>query len=86
MITFGRKLKHLRQKNHLTQKELGMAVGFPDSCADTWMNTLKGRERAKREALNIVGLGKRNDYTRQAHTLFDELRRIDEDAVRFWQS
>ena len=31
MITFGRKLKHLRQKNHLTQKELGMAVGFPDS-------------------------------------------------------
>ena len=22
MITFGRKLKHLRQKNHLTQKEL----------------------------------------------------------------
>lgn len=34
MITFGRKLKHLRQKNHLTQKELGMAVGFPDSCAN----------------------------------------------------
>lgn len=26
MITFGRKLKHLRQKNHLTQKELGIAV------------------------------------------------------------
>ena len=24
----------LRQKNHLTQKELGIAVGFPDSCAD----------------------------------------------------
>ena len=23
MITFGRKLNHLRQKNHLTQKELG---------------------------------------------------------------
>ena len=37
MITFGRKLKHLRQKNHLTQKELGMAVGFPDSCADVRM-------------------------------------------------
>ena len=27
MITFGRKLKHLRQKNHLTQKELGIAMG-----------------------------------------------------------
>ncbi len=30
MITFGRKLKHLRQKNHLTQKELGIAMGFPE--------------------------------------------------------
>ena len=30
MITFGRKLKYLRQKNHLTQKELGIAVGFPE--------------------------------------------------------
>ena len=27
----------------------------------------------------VFSLGKRNDYTRQAHTLFDELRRIDED-------
>ena len=26
MITFGRKLKHLRQKNHLTQKELGKSL------------------------------------------------------------
>ena len=34
MITFGRKLKHLRQKNHLTQKELGIAMGFPENCAD----------------------------------------------------
>lgn len=28
MITFGRKLKHLRQKNHLTQKELGIDLAF----------------------------------------------------------
>ena len=34
MITFGRKLKHLRQKNHLTQKEFGMALGFPEESAD----------------------------------------------------
>ena len=34
MITFGRKLKHLRQKNHLTQKELGIALGFPEDSAD----------------------------------------------------
>lgn len=34
MITFGRKLKCLRQKNHLTQKELGIALGFPEDSAD----------------------------------------------------
>ncbi len=34
MITFGKKLKHLRQKNHLTQKELGMAMGFPEDSTD----------------------------------------------------
>ena len=34
MITFGRKLKHLRQKNHLTQEELGIALGFPEDSAD----------------------------------------------------
>ena len=30
MITFGRKLKYLRQKKHLTQKELGITLGFPE--------------------------------------------------------
>lgn len=34
MITFGRKLKYLRKKNHLTQKELGIAVGFSENSAD----------------------------------------------------
>ena len=34
MITFGRKLKHLKQKNHLTQKELGIALGFPEDSAN----------------------------------------------------
>ena len=28
MITFGEKLKYLRQKHHLKQKQLGTAVGF----------------------------------------------------------
>ena len=34
MITFGRKLKYLRQKKHLTQKELGITLGFPEDSAD----------------------------------------------------
>lgn len=34
MITFGEKLRYLRRKNNLTQKELGMAVGFPENTAD----------------------------------------------------
>ena len=49
MITFGRKLKHLRQKNHLTQKGLGMAMGFPEDSADVRIvqyESAEGRERA----------------------------------------
>ena len=52
MITFGRKLKHLRQKNHLTQKELGIAVGFPDSCADVRIAQYEGDVRTPKEDLN----------------------------------
>ena len=51
MITFGRKLKHLRQKNHLTQKELGMAVGFPDNCADVRIAQYETNARTPREEL-----------------------------------
>ncbi len=51
MITFGRKLKHLRQKNHLTQKELGIAVGFPDSCADVRIAQYEGDVRTPKEDL-----------------------------------
>ena len=34
MITFGEKLKHLRKKNHLTQKQLGILIGFSEGCVD----------------------------------------------------
>ena len=51
MITFGRKLKHLRQKNQLTQKELGMAVGFPDSCADVRIAQYESDVRTPKEDL-----------------------------------
>ncbi len=51
MITFGRKLKHLRQKNHLTQKELGIAVGFPYSCADVRIAQYEGDVRTPKEDL-----------------------------------
>lgn len=51
MITFGRKLKHLRQKNHLTQKELGMAVGFPESCADVRISQYESDVRTPKEDL-----------------------------------
>ena len=53
MITFGRKLKYLRQKNHLTQKELGMAVGFPESCADIRIAQYESDARTPRENLYI---------------------------------
>ena len=56
MITFGTKLKHLRQKNHLTQKELGMAVGFPDICADVQIAQYESDVRTPKEDLmNLFG-------------------------------
>ncbi len=54
MITFGRKLKHLRQKNHLTQKELGMAVGFPDSCADVRIAQYESDVRTPKKSQRCV--------------------------------
>ena len=41
----------LRQKNHLTQKELGMAVGFPDSCADVRIAQYESDVRTPKEDL-----------------------------------
>lgn len=34
MITVGRKIRYLRQQYHMTQKELGLALGFSQSAAD----------------------------------------------------
>ena len=34
MKSLGTRLKYLRQKNHLTQKELGLAHGLSESTAD----------------------------------------------------
>ena len=54
MITFGRKLKHLRQKNHLTQKELGIALGFPEDSADVRIAQLKCYNKVVTEVANKI--------------------------------
>ena len=51
MITFGKKLKHLRQKNHLTQKELGIAMGFPENFADVRIAQYESDVRTPKEDL-----------------------------------
>ena len=51
MITFGRKLKHLRQKNHLTQKELGIALGFPEDSADVRIAQYEADTRKPRDEI-----------------------------------
>ena len=51
MITFGRKLKHLRQKNHLTQKELGIALGFPEDSADVRIAQYEADARKPRDEI-----------------------------------
>ena len=54
-VSHGREIKaacgQLRQKNHLTQKELGIAVGFPDSCADVRIAQYEGDVRTPKEDL-----------------------------------
>ena len=50
-ITFGRKLKHLRQKNHLTQKELGIALGFPEDSADIRIAQYEADARKPRDEI-----------------------------------
>lgn len=34
MITVGKKIRYLRKQQHMTQKQLGLAVGFSESTAD----------------------------------------------------
>ncbi len=53
MITFGRKLKHLRQKNHLTQKELGIALGFPEDSADVRIAQYETDTRKPRDEILV---------------------------------
>ena len=53
MITFGRKLKHLRQKNHLTQKELGIALGFPENSADVRIAQYEADARKPRDEILV---------------------------------
>lgn len=53
MITFGRKLKHLRQKNHLTQKELGIALGFPEDSADVRIAQYEADARKPRDEILV---------------------------------
>ena len=45
MITFGEKIKHLRNKNHLTQKQLGLALGFSENSADIRIAQYESGER-----------------------------------------
>lgn len=51
MITFGEKLRYLRPKNNLTQKQLGMAVGFPENTADVRIAQYESNARMPREEL-----------------------------------
>ena len=51
MITFGEKLRYLRQKNNMTEKQLGIAVGFPENTADVRIAQYETNARMPREEL-----------------------------------
>ena len=83
MITFGRKLKYLRQKNHLTQKELGIALGFPEDSADIGIAQYEADARKPRDEILAKMdkiLGVRIDILRVP--VLSEPREYE--AVSFW--
>ena len=45
MITIAEKMKHLRKKNHLTKKQLGLALGFSEDRADIHVAEYESGER-----------------------------------------
>ncbi|MBA4699582.1 MAG: helix-turn-helix transcriptional regulator [Ruminococcus sp.] len=49
MITFGEKLKHLRTKKYLTQKQLGLLLGFCESCANIRIAQYESGNRTPKE-------------------------------------
>ena len=51
MITFVEKLRYLRQKNNMTKKQLGIAVGFPENTADVRIAQYETNARTPREEL-----------------------------------
>lgn len=51
MITFGRKLHYLRQKKHLTQRQLGMSIGFSENSADVRIAQYESDVRTPKEEI-----------------------------------
>lgn len=51
MITVGRKIRYLRQQHHMTQMELGLALGFSQSTADIRIAQYESGARAPKAQL-----------------------------------
>ena len=59
MITFGEKLRYLRRKNNLTQKQLGMAVNTADvRIAQYETNARTPREELLKKLAQVLGVQK----------------------------
>lgn len=83
MITFGRKLKHLRQKNHLTQKELGMALGFPEDSADVRIAQYETDTRKPRDEI-LVKMAKTLNVPLDILTVLVLSEPKEYEAASFW--
>ena len=51
MITVGKKIQYLRKQQHMTQKQLGSAVGFSESTADVRIAQYESGARAPKAQL-----------------------------------
>lgn len=58
MITFGRKIRYLRQQHHMTQKKLGLILGFSRSTADICVTQYESGARVpKAQLLHQIAIG-----------------------------
>ena len=55
MITVGKKIQYLRKQQHMTQKQLGLAVGFSESTADVRIAQYESGARAPKVNILVSG-------------------------------
>ena len=69
-MTQGQRIRFVREFRHMTQKELGLACGFPEASADVRIRQYESDQKSpKKDALELIAAALRvniyslNNYT-----------------------